>query len=316
MATVEPSEKDKRAEAWRETLLAAAHEKGFFEDVGDMHKAIFIPAEGEKADTLVVVFDNLDDVRQKSDRLPWAVDFISSQGWSSLGFMAHGPTWYRDEAVLDFFDRLRAEDFFDRFKRVVFYGTSMGGYAACAFSAAVPGATVVAVNPQATLAREHAAWESRFRPAWKRDFSGRYGFAPDMVKTAEKVWLFYDSRIAPDASHIALFHGDNLEKVKCPFMGHGMLTVWRDMGVLKPIVSSCIDGTATRGSIARQMRARHSSLIYKRAVLTYLEKHGKDRKVIAWADAVQREKKGPFFTRARNAAMERLGRRAPGRPAR
>jgi pimeloyl-ACP methyl ester carboxylesterase len=292
-----------RAEAWRQTLLAQARNKGFFEDVGDMHKALFIPAEGEKADTLVVVFDNLDDVRQKTDRLPWAVDFISSQGWSALGFMAHGATWYRDEAVLDFFDRLKSEKFFARFRRVVFYGTSMGGYAACAFSAAVPGATVVAINPQATLARKYAAWERRFRPAWHNDFSGRYGFAPDMVETAEKVWLFYDSRIFGDSAHVALFRGDNIEKVKCPFMGHGMLSVWRDMGILKPVVSSCIDGTATRRSIARLMRNRHTSLTYKRAVLAHLQKSKRHGWVIRWADAVMRERRGPVFVKARQEAL-------------
>ena len=51
--------------------------------------------------------------------------------------MAHGSTWYRDETVHDFFDRLRDQGFFRQFDRVVFYGTSMGGYAACAFSLAV-----------------------------------------------------------------------------------------------------------------------------------------------------------------------------------
>ncbi|MEX1660761.1 alpha/beta fold hydrolase [Thioclava sp. 15-R06ZXC-3] len=308
--TAAETEKQNRAEAWRETLLAAAREKGFFEDVGDMHKAIFIPAEGAAAKTLVVVFDNLDDVRQKTDRLPWAVDFISSQGWSSLGFMAHGPTWYRDDAVLDYFDRLQAQGFFKKFKRVVFYGTSMGGYAACAFSAAVPGATVVAINPQSTLAREDAAWEHRFRPVWHRNFSGRYGFAPDMVANAKKVWLFYDSRIAGDAAHVALFSGAQIEKIKCPFMGHGMLSVWRDMGILKPIVSSCIEGRATRESIAQLMRNRHSSLAYKRAVLSYLQKKGRHVWVVRWADAVMRERRGPVFVKARSEALAALGPRA------
>lgn len=307
------ADKAKRAEAWRQTLMAQARDKGFFEDVGPMHKAIYIPAEGDDAETLVVVFDNLDDVRQDTDRLPWAVDFISSQGWSSLGFMAHGATWYRDDDVLDFFDRLKAEGFFDRFRRVVFYGTSMGGYAACAFSAVVPGATVLAVNPQATLAREQAAWERRFRPAWRRDFSGRYGYAPDMVKTAEKVWIFYDSRIPADAAHVALFRGDNITKVKCPFMGHGMLSVWRDMGILKPVVSACINGRATLTGLHQMMRQRHQSLAYKRAVLAYLQKHKRHRWVVRWANAVMRERRGPVFVKARQEALAAIRARRGGR---
>lgn len=305
--TSETTDAQSRAEAWRDTLKAVARERGFFEDVGDMHKAIFIPQDGEAGQTLVVVFDNLDDVRQNVDRLPWAVDFISSQGWSSLGLMAHGPTWYRDDAVLNFFDRLKDEGFFGKFARVVFYGTSMGGYAACAFSSVVEGATVVAINPQATLAREHTPWEQRFRPAWRRDFSGRYGYAPDMVAAAKKVWVFYDSRILADASHAALFRGVQIQKVRCPFMGHGMLSVWRDMGVLKPIVSACINGTATPTSVLALLRTRHGSLGYKRAVLAYLQKQGRHRLVIRWCNAVMRERRGPVFVNARAAAQKALG---------
>ncbi|WP_330647044.1 hypothetical protein RPE78_15690 (plasmid) [Thioclava litoralis] len=300
------NDKAARAEAWRQTLLAQAEQSGFFEDIGPLHKAIYIPATGPKADTLVVVFDNLDDTRQKTDRLPWAVDFISAQGWSSLGLMAHGATWYRDPAVWAFFERLKKDGFFALFRRVVFYGTSMGGYAACAFSAAAPGATVLAINPQSTLSRSEASWERRFRPAWRNDFSGPYGFAPDMIGAAEKVWMFYDSRIAADAAHVALFRGPQVEKVKCPFMGHGMLSVWRDMGILKPIVSACIEGHADRLGIARLLRARHSSLTYKKLVLHSLQKAGKHAKVVAWSDAVMREKKGPVFVKARQAALEAL----------
>ncbi|PIE09768.1 MAG: hypothetical protein CSA72_10670 [Rhodobacterales bacterium] len=302
------SDKQARAAQWRETLKDIAREKGFFEEVGPAHKAIYIPQEGPAGKTLVVAFDNLDDVRQSSDRLPWAVDFISSQGWSSLGFMAHGMTWYRDDHVHDFFDRMQAERFFDQFERVVFYGTSMGGYAASVFSSAAPGSTVVAINPQATLSRERAGWERRFRPAWRNDWTGRYGYAPDMVRDAEKVWLFYDSSNAPDSMHVALYRGENIEKVACPFMGHGMLTVWRDMGVLKPVVSGCINGTASRLEIARLMRARHLSGAYQKMLLKHLEQTGDHAKIARLCRFVISKRHAPHFRNALARAEEALAR--------
>lgn len=188
--------KELEREIWRQTRV---EETGFFREVGPLHKAIYIPQDGPLGRTLVVAFDNLDDVRQDPNRLPWAVDFISAQGWLSLGLMAHGPTWYCDGAVFDFFDGLGADGFFAGFDRVAFYGTSMGGYAACAFSAASPGATVVAVSPQATVERERAGWENCYRRSWRYEYSGRYGYAPDMVRTAGEAWLFYDSRLPQDA---------------------------------------------------------------------------------------------------------------------
>lgn len=307
MTETDPDARRARAAQWRETLLAAVAERGFFEDVGAEHKALYLPETGPAGRTLVVVFDNLDDTRQDSNRLPWAVDFIHSQGWSVLGFMAHGATWYRDRDVIAFFDEKKAEGFFDPFDWVVLYGTSMGGYAAAAHSAVVPGATVVAINPQATLSRRAAAWERRFRPAWRRDFDGPYGYAPDMVRRAARVWIFYDSAIWADAAHAALFQGPQVEKIRCPHMGHGMLTMWRNMGVLKPIVSACIDGTATRAEIHRLLRARHEALGYKRAVLAHLQAQGNPRRILAWCNAVMRERRGPVFMKAKRAALKALG---------
>ena len=78
---------------------------------GPEHKALFL--RGNR--TLVVTFDNLDDVRQDPDRMPWGVNFIAATGCSSLGIMAHGPTWYRDAHVIRFFQEMGEDGFFDGF---------------------------------------------------------------------------------------------------------------------------------------------------------------------------------------------------------
>ncbi|TRD22425.1 alpha/beta hydrolase [Palleronia caenipelagi] len=307
MAKSEAKKREQR-EAWRQTLAEKADQDGFFREVGPLHKAIFIPQDGAMGKTLVVAFDNLDDVRQDPNRLPWAVDFISAQGWSSLGFMAHGPTWYRDEAVFDFFEELKADGFFDQFDRVAFYGTSMGGYAACAFSAVCPGATVLAVNPQACMDRDRAGWDHRYRRSWRHDYYSRYGYAPDMVKDAEKAWIFYDSRMPQDAMHAALFQSPNVIRVGCPFMGHGMLNVWRDMGILKQLVSGCINGTLSRVDVYRMLRARHDSKIYQKNVLRYLmDEKDSPRLLIRFCRAIVKKRPAPHFRNAMNEALTRIG---------
>src|SRR6056297_3667996 len=88
---------------------------------------------------------------KREDRLPWGFSFIKEQGWSMLGVLAGGWTWYREPWVYEQFDDLQSSGFFKQFKRVVFYGASMGGYAACAFSPAAPGCDVVAISPQSTV---------------------------------------------------------------------------------------------------------------------------------------------------------------------
>ena len=76
--------------------------------------------------------------------------------------------------------------FFDELDQVVFYGSGPCGYAAAAFSVAAPGATVVAVQPQAKLDPRVTVWDSRHRKMRRADFTSRYGYAPDVLVIAEQ----------------------------------------------------------------------------------------------------------------------------------
>ena len=59
--------------------------------------------------------------------------------------------WFRDPHVIRHFDRLIDDGFLDQFNDVIFCGCYAGGYAAAAYSVSYPMATVIAINPQATL---------------------------------------------------------------------------------------------------------------------------------------------------------------------
>ena len=111
---------------------------------------------------------------KRDTRRPWGFEFIEAQNWSMLGVMANGWTWFRDPAVTAEFDCLKDSGFFEQFDRVVFYGASMGGYAAAAFSSAAKGATVFAISPQSTVDKTVVPWEMRYKSVWNRDFTGPY----------------------------------------------------------------------------------------------------------------------------------------------
>ncbi|MEM9798234.1 MAG: phosphoadenosine phosphosulfate reductase [Pseudomonadota bacterium] len=255
--------------SWDRKLAEIGAEKGFYEAVGDEHKALFV----QGSSTLVVTFDNLDDARQdETGRLPWGSDFAVSNGWSSLGIMAHGWTWFRTQEMDAFFDRLKAEGFFDRFERVVFYGVSMGGFGATAFARAAPGCTVIAMSPQATLDRAiTGAWETRFVKGWSRDYSGPYGFGPMGANSADRVFLFHDPLVSEDAGHAALFDGPNIVHVPCRRFGHGLASALARMGILKTLVTGIVDEDIGPTEIFRIMRARRHSRPYQKALLRRLE---------------------------------------------
>lgn len=291
-----------RAE-WKEELRALGRDQGFCEDIGSEHTALFV----RRSDTLIVTFENLDHVFDNNEtRLPWAFDFIEKRNWSILGLMAHGWTWYRDEDVFDFFDRLRDEGFFDGFKRVMFYGASMGGYAATAFSAACPGATVFAISPQATLDRSLASWETRYRGAWHRNYNSRYGYAPHMTDSAAKVHLFYDPRWQLDAMHAALFQGANVTKYNTRFFGHRIASLWIQLGILKPLVEAAVEDKLDETEYYKLLRGRRENPRFQREMLERLEKMGRPELVIRYCEAILANRRAPKFRQAMNQARKKL----------
>lgn len=305
-----PTEKMGR-KAWNAELRTLGETHGFFEELGRDHTALFV----HSGKTLIVTFENLDHVFEHGNRLPWGFDFVQKQGWSILGLMAHDWTWYRDADVIAFFNRLKKEKFFEQFDNVVFYGASMGAYAACAFSAACPGATVVAISPQATLDRDVTSWEKRYQKAWKRDFNSDFGYAPDMLAKAKNAFIFYDPLEPADAMHAALFRGKNITKLKCRFQGHRIASGLIQMGLLKPVVGACVDGSLTRTSFYQMLRARRGFRRYLRELLLRIPEDKHPLLVALLAEWVLSTGNGPVFRRklnAANALLEKRGITPPG----
>ncbi|MEM7470917.1 MAG: phosphoadenosine phosphosulfate reductase [Pseudomonadota bacterium] len=292
-------------DAWNSELRSLGEKHGFFEELGADHSALFVKSGG----TLIVTFENLDHVFEHGERLPWGFDFVQKQGWSILGLMAHDWTWYRDKDVYAFFDRLRDEGFFEQFDRVVFYGASMGAYAACAFCAACPDATVVAISPQATLDRDLCSWETRYQKAWFRDFNAAYGYAPKESAAARELFLFYDPLEPLDAMHAALFQGENVTKLKCRFQGHRIASGLIQMGLLKPIVGACVDGTMTHAGFYRMLRARRTFRRYLRELLQRINERRHPLLIALLAEHVLAQGAAPMFRRKLNAANQLLEKR-------
>lgn len=251
-------------DSWASIAASLAGPGGFYRDNG-LHSFLHVP----RGDTLVVTFDNLDiAMTKREDRRPWGFSFIEKQGWSMLGVMANGWTWYRDPWVWAQFDDLAATGYFQQFKRVVFYGASMGGYAACAFVAACPGADVVAISPQSTLDKTLVPWETRYSTAWDRDFSGTYGDASVASHAAGRVTMLYDPYERLDSGHANRFTHANVTKLRTPLLGHRLGSSLQQMGILAPITLAALNGTLTEAQFYQTLRARKTFPRYQRELFT------------------------------------------------
>lgn len=287
---------------WRAALCALAAEHGSFHELGPDHFATFI----DEKSTLLVTFESVQGIRALSpEALPLGFDMVKSLGWSHLCLIADGDTWFRDPLIYGYFDRLIDEGFFEDFDQVIFYGAGPCGYAAAAFSVAAPGATVVAVQPQATLDPRMTEWDDRFVEMRRVSFTDRYGYAPDMLDAAEAAYVLYDPAEQLDAMHAALFRRPNVTRLRLPNMGDSLQTDLIEMRLVYPLLTNAAAGRLRPASFARLYRARREHPPYLRNLMARLERDERFTLAVAVGRNVTARMNAPKIRRRMEALLER-----------
>jgi len=253
---------------WRSRIAEIGEERGYFQELGAHHSAMFI----DEGTTLFVSFETVEGIRNGShSQMPFGYRVAEGLGWSHLCLIADGETWFRDPAVYGFFDRLVDDAFFEDFDRVVFYGSGMCGYGAAAYSVTAPGSTVLAIQPQATLDPRVTEWEPRFTSHRRLSFTDRYGYAPDMIDGAGELFLIYDPEEPLDAMHAALFTKPFVTKLRCPHLGGGIELALLQMDVLPRLLARAGSGKLDAATFHRLYRARRNHGGYLRGLLARLQ---------------------------------------------
>ena len=249
---------------WLARLEEIGNEVGMFVGLGAHHAAFF--ADGD--DTLLVSFESVAGIRANhEDQRPHALRIAQRHGWSCLVILAQAERFYRDEEVLDFFDAQIDASFFESFRRVLLFGAGSGGYAACAFSLAAPGATVLAIAPVSTLDPEIAPWDRRFMGQRRLDFRTRFGFAPAMMQGLRKAYIVYDPAQAVDAMHATIFRLPFVTLLRSPALGPDTAAGLERLGVYDRLVEVTLRGRLTPLRFAEMMRKRRKDMAYLKALV-------------------------------------------------
>lgn len=257
---------------WFARMEEIGEEAGYFQRLGSRHSALFL----DEAPILLVTFETVQSIRQtQPGQLPVGYQIAKGRGWSHLCLIADGDTWYRDKAVFAFFDRLVDDAFFEDFDQVVFYGAGMAGYAAAAFSVAAPGATVIAVQPQATLDPRVTGWDPRWPEMRRTSFTDRYGYAPDMIEGAGQVYVIYDPEQVLDAMHAALFTKPFVTPLPVRLLGRDLGAALDEMHILQSMLAAACTGAFDAHMFAIFYRARRNHRPYLRGLLTHLDRDGR-----------------------------------------
>ena len=278
---------------WLRTVAVIAEEDGYFQQLGKRHFAAFI----EEGPTLLVTFETLQGMQALSGLgQPFGWEMLRDHGWSHLCIASDGDTWFRDKSVYGYFDRLIDDGFFDEFETVIFYGAGPCAYAAATYSVAAPAAKVVAIQPQATLDPRVTEWDDRFVDMRARDFTSRYGYAPDMLDAADQAFVLYDPRETLDAMHAALFTRPNVSKLRMRFMGDALQTDLMEMSQLAPLLFAAANGTLNDASFAKIYRNRRTYRPYLRNLMAALEADDRDELVMALCKNVTSRMRARMFS--------------------
>ena len=266
-----------------------------------------------RSDVLFVTFDNLGTVEEYDPPQPWMHRRLERMGVSVLGMIAKRKDWYRNPSAARLLTELRDAGFFERFSRIVFTGSSMGGYAALTFAGLVPGADVMAFSPQSTLNRDLAPFEERY-PYGQRKWDWD---TPDFLDAAEAVprtshvWLIYDPFVPEDRAHARRLDGPNVRHVKLGHFGHRAIRKLSEFRLLDPLVTGIAAGSVDWPAFWRDLRqARRDNRGYLKALLGEAEAAGHGQ--LATAAAARVLERFPRNTVAKAILAKRA---APAEPA-
>ncbi|HEV8692241.1 MAG TPA: sulfotransferase family 2 domain-containing protein [Ideonella sp.] len=189
-------------------------------------------------------------------RPAWGQAFLQKRGHSVLGVKREATDWYRSAELHQLFRAMQVQGLFGRFERVLFYGPSMGGYAALSLAAAAPGCTVLALNPQSTLAPDRVWFDQRFAgpraAAWEGDFVD----GADGAAAAGRVYVCYDPYQVKDRLHAERLPAHNLVRLRLPFVGHTTAQALNAMGLLGTVFDQALAGSLDEPGFRRLARER------------------------------------------------------------
>lgn len=294
---VAPKAKQAAQPIWLDEIGPCGTASGFLE-ADPRHPMLFVR---RRRPVLLVTFDNLANVRDRSpDRLPWAYKFARDNQVCHLGVYAHLPNWYRDADLIARMQRLADTGFFAGYERCVFAGSSMGAFAALTFARLVPGAVVLAFNPQSTLDEALVPFETRYRAGRRQDWSLPFSDAAEAVAHLGQAHVFYDPYFELDRKHIArLIEAPGAEgrvmPLKCWFSNHKSAVFLRKIDALKPVMQAALFGDLTAAEFYALYRGRRQLPWYRGSLVHYFEKDGRtamaERATRAFRSNM-REKKG------------------------
>ena len=257
-----------------------------------------------RSDIALVTFDNLASINERPQNGPWSPWMdgrAEALSFSVVGIQSHQKDWYRTPEPAEQIKTLQESGFFDRFSRILFTGTSMGGFAALCFAGLVPRSRVLAFSPQSTLNRDIAPFENRYPwPYRKFDWdTPAYLDAAQHVGAINGGHIFYDPKVREDQLHAQRLHSPAIAMVRIPFSGHTLIRTIAKCGALDHLLKQLAQTGELDTEFWRLMRRRRTDPDWAKSFLRSAAKRGDGPLVRRACDLLHKDHGHPFARRIR-----------------
>ncbi|TQI73284.1 tetratricopeptide repeat protein [Bosea sp. AK1] len=211
---------------------------------------LLVKAARRPGEDCVVTFDSYTD-DPGLDRPAFGEEAFAQAGLPAIHVVNRRNSWYQEPEWREMVAAVAAAA--APYRRVLAYGSSMGGYAALRFGKMIGAAAALAISPQYSMARDKAGFDTRWakpvrRIRWRRELAGP--LPADLPAV-----IVYDPAHAADRRHVELIAGEmRIQRVALPFSGHPSGTYLGECGLLRPLALGVLAGETEFGTLLQAAR--------------------------------------------------------------
>lgn len=203
---------------------------------------------------VVVTFDSYHEP-PGTDRPGFGEPFFLHEKITAIHVMSHGNDWFQYSEIEQILDLIRNSC--AGAERVLAYGSSMGGYAALRFAAAIGAQAALALSPQYSLDPRKVPFETRWAPDRRRIRFLKHLDGP--IRPGPQLIFAYDDALEADRRHAELLTAETpMTVLALPYAGHPVGAFLNDIGLLRPLVLNALNGSFDAARFRRAAHARRT----------------------------------------------------------
>ncbi|MFG1481147.1 hypothetical protein V5F53_21235 [Xanthobacter sp. V4C-4] len=191
-------------------------------------------------------------------------------------FTARWNHWWQTPEMDEAIRLLEEQGIFERYRTIVTYGMSMGGYGALMYSNRLHAKRVIAVAPQYSLDAKRVPGERRWGED-RKQYRNHYDDMSEGLIPSGQVTVLYDPLYKADRVHAGLIAGHRpVDHVMVPFAVHRVGRMLEDMGILSSVIDRSLRTGLDPVTFRSEVRAhRRAAPLYLSSLSRLLFKRGR-----------------------------------------